>query len=43
MFEGIYFEYHKVWTFLFIFLACEALCKLRERDSIFLMFPSSPP
>lgn len=35
MFEGIYFEFHKAWTFLFIFLACEALCKLRERGLYF--------
>lgn len=35
MFEGLYFEFHKAWTFLFVFLACEALCKLRERGFYF--------
>jgi len=29
MFEGIYFEFPKVVSFFFIFLACEALCKMR--------------
>ena len=29
MFEGIYFEYPKVVSFFFIFLACASLCKMR--------------
>ncbi len=30
MFEGLYFEYPKVATFIFIYIACEAYCKLRS-------------
>ncbi|WP_345977084.1 VWA domain-containing protein [Sulfurimonas sp. HSL3-7] len=30
MFEGLYFEYPKVVTFIFIYIACEAYCKLRS-------------
>ncbi|DAB30025.1 MAG TPA: VWA domain-containing protein [Sulfurimonas sp. UBA12504] len=29
MFEGIYFEFPRVVSFLFIFIACAALCKMR--------------
>jgi len=35
MFEDLYFEFPKVSSFLFIFLACEALCRLRERGIYF--------
>lgn len=35
MFEGIYFEFPKMVFVLFIFLACEALCKMRERGFYF--------
>ncbi len=37
MFEGIYFEFPKVASLLFIFLACEALCRMRQRA---IYFPS---
>lgn len=30
MFEGLYFEYPKVVTFVFVYIACEAYCKLRS-------------
>ncbi len=30
MFEGLYFEYPKIVTFVFIYIACEAYCKLRS-------------
>lgn len=30
MFEGVYYDFPKAWTFLFVFLACDALCRLRE-------------
>lgn len=35
MFDGVYFEFPKVASFVFIFLACDALCKLRERGFYF--------
>ncbi|WP_345987367.1 VWA domain-containing protein [Sulfurimonas sp. HSL1-2] len=35
MFEGIFFEFPKVISFLFIFLACEALCRLRHQGFYF--------
>lgn len=35
MFDGVYFEFPKVSSLLFIFLACEALCKMRERGIYF--------
>jgi Ca-activated chloride channel family protein len=35
MFDGVYFEFPKVASFVFIFLACDALCKLRERGLYF--------
>jgi len=35
MFDGLYFEHQKFWTFLFVFLACEALCKLRGQGFYF--------
>lgn len=30
MFEGLYFEYPKAVSFIFIYIACEAYCKLRS-------------
>jgi Ca-activated chloride channel family protein len=30
MFEGLYFEYPKVASFIFVYIACEAYCKLRS-------------
>jgi len=30
MFDGMAFDWPKAWTFLFVFLACEALCRLRQ-------------
>jgi len=30
MFEGLYFEYPKALSFIFIYIACEAYCKLRS-------------
>lgn len=30
MFEGLYFEYPKIATFIFVYIACEAYCKLRS-------------
>ena len=35
MFEDVYFEFPKVASVLFIFLACEALCRLRQRGFYF--------
>ena len=35
MFDGLYFEYSKVFTFLVIFIACDAYCKLRSRAIYF--------
>ncbi|HHH72793.1 MAG TPA: VWA domain-containing protein, partial [Sulfuricurvum sp.] len=35
MFDGVYFEFPKIASFVFIFLACDALCKLRERGLYF--------
>ncbi|MHC3995367.1 vWA domain-containing protein [Thiomicrolovo sp. ZZH C-3] len=35
MFEGIFFEFPKVISLLFIFLACEALCRLRHQGFYF--------
>jgi len=35
MFEGIYFEYSKIGFVLFVFLACDALCRLRQRGFYF--------
>ena len=35
MFEGVYFEFPKIASVLFIFLACEALCRLRQRAFYF--------
>ena len=35
MFESVYFEYPKVFTFLVIFIACDAYCKLRSRAIYF--------
>ncbi len=29
MFEGLYFEYPKVFSFIVVYIACEAYCKLR--------------
>jgi len=31
MFEGVYFEFPKIGTVVFVFLACEALCRMRQR------------
>jgi len=30
MFEGLYFEYPKAVSFIFVYIACEAYCKLRS-------------
>jgi len=35
MFDGVYFEYPKVISALFIFIACEALCRLRAQAFYF--------
>ena len=35
MFDALYFEYPKVFTFLVIFIACDAYCKLRSRAIYF--------
>ena len=35
MFDDLYFEYTKVFTFLAIFIACDAYCKLRSRAIYF--------
>lgn len=35
MFEDVYFEFPKIAFVLFIFLACEALCRLRQRAFYF--------
>lgn len=35
MFEGIAFDWPKAWTFLFVFLACEALCRQRQAGLYF--------
>ncbi|WP_345969582.1 VWA domain-containing protein [Sulfurimonas sp. HSL1-6] len=35
MFEGVFFEFPKVISFLFIFLACEALCRMRHQGFYF--------
>ena len=35
MFETVYFEYPKVFTFLVIFIACDAYCRLRARAIYF--------
>jgi len=35
MFEGLYFEYPKVLSFIVIFIACDAYCKLRSQGIYF--------
>ncbi len=35
MFDGLYFEYPKVFTFIVIFIACDAYCKMRTRAIYF--------
>ncbi len=35
MFEGLYFEYPKLFTLIVIFIACDAYCKLRSRALYF--------
>lgn len=35
MFEGLYFEYPKLFTLIFVFIACDAYCKLRPRAIYF--------
>ncbi len=35
MFDGLYFEYPKAFTFIFIYIACEAYCKMRSRAIYF--------
>ena len=35
MFEGLYFEYPKVLSFVIVFIACEAYCKIRSRAIYF--------
>jgi len=35
MFDGLYFEYPKLITLIFVFIACDAYCKLRPRALYF--------
>jgi len=35
MFESLYFEYPKVFTFIVVFIACDAYCKMRSRAIYF--------
>ena len=35
MFESLYFEYTKVFTFIVVFIACDAYCKMRSRAIYF--------
>ena len=35
MFDGLYFEYPKIFTFIIIYIACEAYCKIRAQAIYF--------
>ena len=35
MFDGLYFEYPKVFSFIVIYIACEAYCKIRPQSIYF--------